>query len=84
MRNIETRLSKLERVAAESEVVEVWYKDQTRAEMDLLRAVRLLIAGRVRQITAPWKPGEMEQHLKGTALEIEKWFDAKREELEIT
>ena len=78
MRSIEARLSKVERVVAKAEMVGVEYKDLTRTEMDLLQAVRLLLEGKVRQITAPWKPGEKEQHLSGVILEIEKYIDARK------
>jgi len=69
------RLSKIEREAAKSELVEIIYKDGTDAKMDLLQATKLLISGKIRQIIAPWKPGEMEQHLTGTVLEIERYIN---------
>ena len=77
MKNIEIRLSKIEREIAQGERVMVQYKDLQSAEMDLLQAVKLLLAGKVRQITAPWKPGEKGQHLTGVILQIERYLDGE-------
>jgi len=74
MKNIEVRLSRIERETAQGERVQVQYKDLRSAEMDLLPAVKLLIAGKVRTISAPWKPGEKELHLSGVALDIENYL----------
>ena len=74
MKNIEMRLSRIERDTAQGERVTVQYKDLQSAEMDLLQAIKLLIAGKVRTISAPWKPGEREAHLSGTILQIENYI----------
>ena len=68
-----------EREVAKTQVAEVQFEDLTHDKMPLLRAVQLLLLGQVRQIIRPWKPGEKEQYLSGTILQIENYIDERAE-----
>jgi|GEM_PF-6118765 len=85
MKNIENRLSAVERIAAKTELVEVNFKDNAKGkeEMDLLKAVHLLLNGSIHTITAKWKPGEREKYQDAVIREIEDYVDAMAEEREI-
>lgn len=79
MKNIESRLTKIEKAAAMTERVTATYRDNSTIEMDLLQAVRLLLAGTVRIITRPWKPGEMREHQDAVLCELEEYMDEVRD-----
>lgn len=78
MKNIESRLNKVEKAVAKTERVTATYRNGTNVEMDLLQAVRLLLAGTIRIITRPWKPGEMREHQDAVLCEIEEYLDEAR------
>jgi len=74
MRNIEARLTQIERESAKSQTVEVEFKNRESAKMPLLQAVQLLISGRVRTITMPWKSeAEIREFQTGVIGEIEAY-----------
>lgn len=77
MKNIEIRLTKIEKAAAKTDIVTVEFKDTTKksAEMDLLEAVRLFLKGTVRCIRAKWKSGEEQEYMTSVQREIEDYVN---------
>lgn len=82
LKSIENRLSAVEKAAAKTELVNVRFKDSEReeSEMDLLKAVRLLLSGDVHTITARWKPGEKERYASVAIREIEAIVESYADE----
>ena len=85
MKNIESRLSKVERDAAKSTRVEVVFigQDQTEDKINrlpLLEAIQKLLTGEVLTISRPFKSQSEEyEHHRATAEAVADWFREARE-----